>query len=264
MEQRVGLQSTPIRDMRADYDPATGLRKSAGPMVSAPSDPSVPLTHLQYAAVKRAERVESQREFVDTVGNMLSFFGPTYDNGTTNGQPVNFFNKERLSASEQQTAMMDWLDFASLGVGTGVAKLESGFGRVVANTNARVSGAQWNEALSIKYGEGSVFWDWPKNNGVVYGADEIGTLPSGQLIGRLGKESGTFASPFGTAPEALSLRPGTDISNLNVYRVVQNIPGTRIGPAAPAFDMPGYGTQYQLPTSVDELLKAGFLERVKR
>lgn len=124
------------------------------------------------------------------------------------------------------------------------------------------TGAQWNEYLSAKYGASNVFWDWPKNQGFVYGADDMGALQPGQMIGRLGSERGTFVSPLGTAPETLSLRPGTDTSNLNVYRVVQEIPGTRIGPAAPAFDMPGYGPQYQLDRSVKELLASGHLERV--
>lgn len=67
---------------------------------------------------------------------------------------------------------------------------------------------------------------------------------------------------MGTAPETLSLRPGTDLSNLNVYRVIKEIPGTRIAPAAPAFDMPGYGTQYELPSSVKQLRNSGYLKRV--
>jgi hypothetical protein len=127
-----------------------------------------------------------------------------------------------------------------------------------------VKGAQWNEFLSAKYGEENVFWDWPKNNGFVYGSDEIGTLQSGQLIGRIGNEGGTFVSPLGTTPESLSLRPGTDLSNLNVYRVIDDIPNTRIGSAAPAFDMPGYGTQYELSQSVNALVKSKNLERVTK
>jgi len=136
----------------------------------------------------------------------------------------------------------------------------------VPNKTGAVSGAQWNEYLTSKYGAENVFWDWPKNKGFVYGADEIGSLQPGQLIGRLGNERGTFASPLGTTPETLSLRPGTDVSNLNVYRVLQEIPDTRIGPAAPAFDMPGYGTQYELPKSVKELLNPAnqYLERVTK
>ena len=137
---------------------------------------------------------------------------------------------------------------------------------VIRGTSETVTGSQWNEFLSAKYGAENVFWDWPKNQGFVYGADEIGSLQPGQLIGRLGSERGTFASPLGTPPEALSLRPGTDLSNLNVYRVTQEIPDVRIGPAAPAFDMPGYGPQYQLPYSVKDLLNPEnpFLERVTK
>jgi YD repeat-containing protein len=134
----------------------------------------------------------------------------------------------------------------------------------VANQAGAASGAQWNEYLTSKYGADNVVWDWPKNKGFVYGADEIGGLQPGELVGRLGNERGTFVSPLGTAPETLSLRPGTDVSNLNVYRVIKEIPNTRIGPAAPAFDMPGYGVQKELPSSVKALLKSGHLERVTK
>lgn len=137
---------------------------------------------------------------------------------------------------------------------------------VIGGSRGTVTGAQWNELFSAKYGAENVFWDWPKNQGFVYGADGTGSLQPGQLIGRLGNERGTFASPLGTTPETLSLRPGTDLSNLNVYRVIQEVPGTRIGPAAPAFDMPGYGTQYELPKSIKELLNPAnpYLERVTK
>ncbi len=129
------------------------------------------------------------------------------------------------------------------------------------NGSGKIAGAQWNDFLSSKYGADNVVWDWPKNKGFVYGADEIGPMQSNQLIGRLGNERGTFVSTLDAAPDTLSLRPGTDTSNLNVYRIVKEIPGARIGPAAPAFDMPGYGMQYELPNSVADLLKSGHLVR---
>ncbi|MBQ0746316.1 MAG: TNT domain-containing protein [Marinobacter sp.] len=133
----------------------------------------------------------------------------------------------------------------------------------LSNQADNVTGAQWNQHLSEKYGADNVFWDWPKNEGFVYGADSVGSLQPGQLLGRLGNERGTFVSPLGTKPETLSLRPGTDTSNLNVYRVV-DVDNARIGPAAPAFDMPGYGEQIQLPLTVKELVKSGQLERVTK
>jgi RHS repeat-associated protein len=130
--------------------------------------------------------------------------------------------------------------------------------------NAHVTGAQWRELFSARYGPENVSWEWPQNRGFVYGADEVGSLHRGQLIGRVGPESGTFASPLGTAPGRLSLHPDTDLSNVNVYRVRAEIDSTRIGPAAPAFDRPGYGIQYDLPLSVSELVELEFLERLSR
>lgn len=35
-----------------------------------------------------------------------------------------------------------------------------------------------------------------------------------------------------------------------------------MGPAASAFDQPGYGTQYKLPMSVSQLIDGGYLTRV--
>ncbi|MDO6687893.1 MULTISPECIES: glycohydrolase toxin TNT-related protein [unclassified Agarivorans] len=132
---------------------------------------------------------------------------------------------------------------------------------VVPDSADNISGAHWNQYLSDKYGADNVVWDWPKNDGFVYGADRIDSLQPGELIGRVGSERGTFVSPLGTKPESLSLRPGTDTSNLNVYRVVE-VDNARVGPAAPAFDMPGYGEQIKLPASVKDLVKSGQLERV--
>jgi len=131
----------------------------------------------------------------------------------------------------------------------------------VVASEGRITGQQWNEYFVEKYGAENVKWAWPANQGFVYGADSMEVLQTGRLFGRIGSESGTFAAPLGTAPETLSLRPGTDLSNYNVYRVIKPFE-VRSGPAAPAFDMPGYGTQYQLPKSVSDLIKEKFLEPV--
>jgi hypothetical protein len=128
--------------------------------------------------------------------------------------------------------------------------------------NTEVTGTQWQTYLANKYGAENVSWAWPGNQGFVYGADTYGTLDSGQFFGRIGGESGTFAAPLNTDPATLSLNPATDLSNYNVYQVTNPIPGVRMGPAAPAFDMPGYGTQYQLPMSVSNLIDGGYLTRV--
>jgi hypothetical protein len=42
--------------------------------------------------------------------------------------------------------------------------------------------------------------------------------------------------------------------------VIKPIPQVQSGVAAPWFGKPGLGTQYQLPMSIDELVRAGFIK----
>jgi hypothetical protein len=46
------------------------------------------------------------------------------------------------------------------------------------------------------------------------------------------------------------------------YEVINPIPEVNPGSAAPWFGKPGTGTQYQLPMSIDELVKDGFIKPI--
>lgn len=117
-----------------------------------------------------------------------------------------------------------------------------------------VSGSQWNEYFTEKYGPENVTWEWPANRGFVYGADTTGPLVEGQYVVRYGPTNGSFVTPLGTDPATLSMAPGTDFTNFNIFQITKTIPNVRMGPAAPAFDMPGYGMQYDLrPSRVSDL-----------
>ncbi|WP_005034643.1 Ig-like domain repeat protein [Holophaga foetida] len=123
-----------------------------------------------------------------------------------------------------------------------------------AGLSGRVTGSQWKDYFVNKYGAENVTWEWPANRGFVYGADTTGPLAEGQYVVRYGPSNGSFVAPLGTDPATLSMAPGTDLSNFNVYRVIKTIPDVRMGPAAPAFEMPGYGMQYDLsPNRVNTL-----------
>lgn len=124
----------------------------------------------------------------------------------------------------------------------------------------QVTGTQWHEYLSSKYGEQNVNWVWPQNRGFVYGADEKGSLPVGSNIQRWGPEGGSYVSPLGTDPESLSMRPGTEDRGKHEYVVIREIPDITIGPAAPAFDRPGYGTQIELRESIEQLKADGYID----
>lgn len=73
------------------------------------------------------------------------------------------------------------------------------------------------------------------------------------VFGRIGKQSGQYVAPPVPTPAMLSLKPGTDISMYNEYRILKGIPGVEKGKVSPWFDQPGGGKQYKLTLSIDKL-----------
>ena len=102
---------------------------------------------------------------------------------------------------------------------------------------------------------------WPPNDGA---AGEVTTtvLPEGTRIDRYGSDFGTYTSPEGTPYEMRSVAPGTDQKPYSVFEV-QSPLEVQSSEVAPWFDQPGGGIQYKLPESVDDLLEAGIIRRVK-
>ncbi len=101
---------------------------------------------------------------------------------------------------------------------------------------------------------------WPPNRGFA-GTPVTETLKPGTMIDRYGYPTGTFASPAGTPAQMRSLAPGVAERPLNTYRVVKPL-NVQSGRVAPWFGQPGGGTQYELPESVESLIRSGHLERV--
>jgi hypothetical protein len=88
------------------------------------------------------------------------------------------------------------------------------------------------------------------------------TLQPGTMLDRYGSESGRFVSPKDVPASARSLPPGVANSKLHTYQVLKpfDVYG---GPAAPAFNQPGGGIQYELNRSVKDLIIEGYLKRVE-
>jgi RHS repeat-associated protein len=99
---------------------------------------------------------------------------------------------------------------------------------------------------------------WPANNGFIEGTVERKFLMPGDTVDRYGFGGGKFVSPAGTAMGARALRPGTENLPFNIYQVMKPIE-VNAGGSIPWFGQPGLGTQYQLPVSVNVLIKRGFL-----
>ena len=103
--------------------------------------------------------------------------------------------------------------------------------------------------------------NWPENNGFAHTPiDEV--LQPGTRIDRYGSDFGSFVSPEGTPYEMRAVAPGTDQRPYSIFEVVEPI-NIKSGSIAPWFSEPGGGIQYLLPDTVDELLDAGILRRIK-
>jgi hypothetical protein len=142
------------------------------------------------------------------------------------------------------------------------------FANVAHETGAR--GIQNNDAIGSK-GEGNSYKaakaaNWKKPDGSTWWPDNDGfadtptktTLQPGTKIDRYGKVSGKYAAPEGTQFGQRSLAPGSENSPYNSYEVIKPF-DVNSGIAAPWFDQPGQGTQYQLPMSIRELIRKGYI-----
>ncbi len=103
--------------------------------------------------------------------------------------------------------------------------------------------------------------NWPPNNGFTTTPKNEYLMP-GQRIDRFGRNNGKFASPQGTPYEMRALPGEVRGKEYHVFEVVKPI-HVKSGHAAPWFNKTGLGQQYMLPTSVNVLMKRGFLKEVK-
>jgi hypothetical protein len=112
---------------------------------------------------------------------------------------------------------------------------------------------------------------WPPNRGFI--SHVKGTLKAGTEFDRYGgyidktdglfKDNGLFASPIGTLFENRAL-PLEYLSTkpYNKYRVIKDISNVKKGTVAPWFGQPGKGLQFELPISIDDLIKDGYIKLI--
>lgn len=122
----------------------------------------------------------------------------------------------------------------------------------------------WNELENL-FKVNGINGGWPPNRGFIEFTTE--PLAIGKEFDRYGgyfengvfKDRGTFGSPKGAPFESRALPEETLNSPYKKYRVIKEIPEVKKGPAAPWFDQPGMGIQYEFPYSINELLEGGFI-----
>ncbi|MFI4873720.1 MAG: TNT domain-containing protein [Blastopirellula sp. JB062] len=103
---------------------------------------------------------------------------------------------------------------------------------------------------------------WPPNEGFAAKPQHV-VLPPGTILDRYGYVSGTFVCPAGVPPDELSLAPGTLAKPHHVYEVLKPL-AALAGKAAPWFDQPGGGEQYDLAKPVRHWLNDGYLKEIKK
>ncbi len=158
----------------------------------------------------------------------------------------------------------------------GIAKsdfLES-VGDFASGANAQNADQAWDLWKQKKWSElenlfttNNINGKWPPNRGFVEFTTE--PLTVGKEIDRYGGyidnttgqfiDKGTFASPKGASFESRALPSETLTKAYKKYKVIKEIPGVKKGPAAPWFNQPGMGTQYELPKGINKLLEDGYI-----
>ncbi len=95
-------------------------------------------------------------------------------------------------------------------------------------------------------------WAWPEKDGFLNGVKNPETLQPGTVIDRFGGD-GKYFSPAGTPYEARALAPTSLDAPYRSFEVLRPLP-VEAGPIAPAFGMPGGGTQFLAGNRLSNLL----------
>lgn len=109
--------------------------------------------------------------------------------------------------------------------------------------------------------------DWEKyapNGGYIAGTKVEGaTLDVGKIIDRYGNPRGSYTSPVGVPYGQRALPYIENPNAYHQYEVIKNIDNVSMGEIAQAFNQPGGGIQYELPNSIEYLIKNGYLKELK-
>jgi hypothetical protein len=128
---------------------------------------------------------------------------------------------------------------------------------------------KWN-ALEQFFTANNLNGGWPPNRGAVN--LKIVILKVGLEVDRYGgyydadsvfQDKGTFVSLKSVPFPQRALPDKTLKSPYRVYKIVKPIPNVREGKIIPWFGKPGLGTQDELPYTVNDLKKEGYIEEEK-
>ncbi|GEM56358.1 hypothetical protein B0A58_00240 [Flavobacterium branchiophilum NBRC 15030 = ATCC 35035] len=124
-------------------------------------------------------------------------------------------------------------------------------------------------ALEKLFKDNNLNGNWPPNRGAVGTTNT--TLNKGSTFDRFGgwvdengnfQDKGTFAGKEGTPYTERALPKGTDAKPYKRYEVIKEIPTVSKGEIIPWFGEKGGGIQYELPASINDLIKEGYIKPI--
>ena len=112
--------------------------------------------------------------------------------------------------------------------------------------------------------DGNVDWEkWAPNFGRVPGTiKENQTIIEGTVVDRYGNQYGRYVSPVGVPYEQRALPYIENPKAYHKYEVLKPIKNVTISEIAPAFEQEGGGIQYELPNTIDKLIKLQILKEI--
>ncbi len=112
--------------------------------------------------------------------------------------------------------------------------------------------------------DGKIDWEkWAPDGGRVPGTIKEGqTLNIGTVIDRYGNPYGKYTSPVGIPYEQRALPYIENPNAYHKYKVIKSIDGVTVSKIAAAFEQPGGGIQYELPSAINRLIKENFLKEI--
>jgi RHS repeat-associated protein len=236
-----------------DYDALTGRYVEEDPISLAGG-----LNRYAYAGANPLNLVDDHGQFFEIIRVIFDIYGAVkdaYDCGKGLG---NLFGNP--CATRLDALSTGWTCFNAVTGAKGALESIGKLRKPVPPTLGVVEGGAQTEKAA---GSTALVPYYPPNRGFS-GAPGDATLVPGSIVDRYGGPGGSFLSPQGTPPWARSLPYGAETRPLNAYEVVKPI-DVQAGKAAPWFNQPGGGTQYDLgQKTVQDLIDGGYLKPIKR
>ncbi|KYH06964.1 hypothetical protein A1704_21145 [Chryseobacterium cucumeris] len=212
------------------------------------------LPKVKRQTSKKPYNPEQHSEFIDTPENLTG--GKIPKNTAT--------NKPAVHALENTYKQPDFNQF--------MKSVETGFpsDEIAKQAYNLFKNKNWKQ-LEQLFTDKNLNENWPPNRGAT-STIEV-TLKEGTIFDRYGgwidengvfQDKGTFAGKDGTPYTDRALSKGTDSKPYTRYKVLKDIPLVSEGEIIPWFGEKGGGIQYELPVSINDLIKEGYIKPIAK